>query len=282
MGKRIKLSNGRRLVDDVIHIAKKMPLAGIFGDYDTGLVAKFRRHTRPKITWNVIYMKAYACVCQQNPMLRRSFVGFPWGHLYEHDQNVCMMTISREYEGEERLFFARFNTPDTRNLTELQQHYDYYRKAPIKDIKQFRHQIRFAKTPRFVRRFGWWVMVNAWPAKRASHMGTFGTSISGHKGCYGTQHLGPNTTTLGIDPFPRKGVSRVVLTFDHRVIDGAPATKTLQQLHHIITTAIKVELAELSGFDPATGEKLTENELLEFRKRSRARRIEANRKRSAA
>jgi hypothetical protein len=260
MGKRIKLSNGRRLVDDVIRMAKSMPLAAFSGDYDAGIVAKLRRHTKPKIAWNVLYMKAYACACQVNPALRRSYVRFPWAHLYEHGQSVCMMTMAREYEGEERLFFARFNSPELHSLVALQEQYDYYRKAPIEEIKQFRHQIRFAQCPSLVRRFAWWTLFNAWPQKRASHMGTFGMSISGYKGVYASQHLGPNTTIVGVDPVPRRGVSRIMLTFDHRVLDGIPATKAMQELHHMLTTAICVELADLGGRHPATGELLSAEE----------------------
>ena len=271
------------MVEDIIRMANKTPLAAFVGDYDAGLVAKFRRHSRPKISWNVLYMKAYACVCQQNSALRQSFVKFPWGHLYEHDQNVCMMTIAREHEGEERLFFARFNRPESRSLVELQEHYDYYRKAPIEEIKQFRHQIQFAKAPKMVRRLAWWALFNLVPQKRASHMGTFGISISGYKGCYAaTHHLGTNTTILGVDPLPKNGVSRIVLTFDHRVIDGTPVTRALQQLHHMLTTTIKVELAEITGFHPVTGEKLTESELHDFKRQQRTHRIEANRKRDVA
>lgn len=283
MGKRIKLSNGRRLVEDIIEIANQTPLAAFAGDYDAGLVEKFRRYTRPKISWNVLYMKAYACVCAQNPALRQLYVGLPWGHLYEHKRNVCMMTIAREHEGQERLFFARFNEPENRSLVDLQKHYDHYRKAPIEEIKQFRHQIKFANCPKFLRRLAYWTLFNFFPMKRASHMGTFGISISGYKGCYAeTHHLGTNTTILGVDPLPKNGVSRLVLTFDHRVMDGTPVTKALQQLHHFMTTAIKVELAELTRFHPVTGEKLTELELQAYKKQLRARRIEANRKRHAA
>ena len=143
-------------------------MAALSGDFDLGLVAKFRRYTRPKISWNVIYMKAYAKVCAENPVLRRSYAGFPFGHLYEHEENVCMMTLSREHKGEERLFFARFNTPDNYSLVELQKQYDHYRKAPIEEIKQFRHQIRFARAPGLVRRVAWWTLFNVWPRKRAS------------------------------------------------------------------------------------------------------------------
>ena len=282
MGTRIKLSNGRRLVDDVIRMANHMPMAGLTSEFETGMVATLRRHTRPKISWNVLFMKAYASVCQNNADLRRSYVGFPWGHLYEHHQSVCMVTMAREYKGEERLLFARFNEPDQQSLMALQKQYDYYRKAPVEDIKQFRHQIRFAKAPSLVRRFAWWTLFNVWPQKRASHMGTFGMSFSGYKCAYGSKHLGPNTTILGVDPFPQDGLAKVLLTFDHRVIDGTPATKIFQQLYHMLNTAIKVELAELTCRNPETGEEWSKEESLDFKKRLRARRIEANRQRKAA
>ncbi len=279
MGKRVKLSNGRRLVDDVIRIASKMPMAALSGDYDAAMVATFRRRTSPKISWNVLYLKAYAAVCAKNPELRRAYVSFPWGHMYEHDRTVGMMTIAREHEGEERLFFARFNRPEEESLADLQKHYDHYRTAPISEIKQFRHQIRFAHTPKLIRRFAWWFMFNLWPQKRASHMGTFGMSFSGYKGAYGTKHLGPNTTILGVDPTPRKGVGRVLLTFDHRVIDGTPVTKAMRQINQVLNTAIKVELAEMIGVNPKTGEDLSETELLDLQKRLEVRKSEAEQRR---
>jgi hypothetical protein len=256
MGKRIAFSNGRCLVNDVIRIAKKFPSAAFWGDFDAGSVARLRRLTRPKISWNVLYMKAYAKVAMQYPQLRQCYMGFPWPYLYQHQRNVCMLTLSREHQGEERLLFARFNNPESESLTDLQARYDYLRHAPIEEIKQFRHQVNFAKVPALLRRFGWWVMLNLWPETRCGQVGTFGMSISGYKGVYGNQHLGPMTTILGVDPVPRKGVSRILLTFDHRVLDGVPATEIMHQLHVTLTTEIRDELAEIIGVDPITGKSM--------------------------
>lgn len=252
MGKRIALTNGRRLVNDVIEMANKTPLAAVACDWDLRDVAQLRRMAKPKISWNVIVMKAFAAVGERYPVLKQGYVSFPWGHFYEHHQSVAMMTIVREYRGEERLLFARFNEPNNHTLIELQEQYDAYRKSPIDEIKQFRHQVTFARFPKIVRRFAWWALFNVWPVKRAFHMGTFGMSISGHRGAYGTKHLGPNTATIGVDPFPRKGVSRALLTFDHRVIDGAPATKIVLLTRQIMNTAIRQELAKMAGVHPAT------------------------------
>lgn len=281
MGKRVKLSNGRRLVDDVIRMSKKMPMAALGGDYEAPLVAQFRRKSRPKISWNVLYMKAYAAVCARRPELRRSYVTFPWGHFYQHDYSVCLMTISREYQGEERLFFARFNAPDRESLGKLQEQYDLYRTAPIEEIKQFRHQIAFAKCPTILRRFAWWLLFNVWPQKRASHMGTFGMSFSGYKGAVGNQHLGPNTTILGVDPHPRRGVSRLLLTFDHRVIDGTPVCKTLQETNRVLNTAIREELAEMIGVHPETGETLSAQEIIELQAKMKLRQEKADQEKAS-
>jgi len=107
-------------------------------------------------------------------------------------------------------------------------------------------------------------------------------TISGYRGAYGARMLGPNTTTLGVDPLPRKGKSKILLTFDHRVIDGSPACKAMQQLNHILTTAIREELADMIGVDAETGEDLTDSQRKESEKRQRARQLlsERNQNRS--
>jgi hypothetical protein len=244
-GKRIALSNGRRLIDDVTEIAKTIPAAGITGDFALAEVDRLRRLTRPKLSWNVIYLKAYAKVAQQTPELNQIHVRFPWPHLYQHHSIVCMMTINRHLDGEDRLFFARFNNPHNDSLAVLQEKYDFFRQAPINEIRQFRHQIRFANAPWFVRRIAWWLMFALWPAKRASHVGTIGMSFSGYRGVYGNQHLGPLTSILGIDPFPRQGKARLVLTFDHRVLDGIPAANVLQQIHQLVMGEVYREMLDL-------------------------------------
>ena len=93
MGKRIALTNGRRLVDDVIRMANKTPLASIAGDWELKEVAQLRRMAKPKISWNVMVMKALAAVGEYHPVLKQGYVSFPWGHLYEHHQSVAMMNM---------------------------------------------------------------------------------------------------------------------------------------------------------------------------------------------
>ncbi len=241
-GKRVKLSNGRRLVDDIVRIANRTPLASFTRDLDLSVLNSLRRGVRPKISWNVIMMKAYGIVCSQRPELRRAYVRVPWPHFYESDKTVCMLTMSREYQGEERLFFARFDQPGEQSLRQLQSNYNYLRKKPVNEISQFRTQIRFARAPWMIRSITWWSLCNLWLSQRAKHLGTFGMSFSGHRNAYGTQVLGPNTTTIGIDPLPRSSISRLLFTFDHRVIDGAPAAEVIDSIRRALIQSITHEM----------------------------------------
>ena len=96
-------------------------------------------------------------------------------------------------------------------------------------------------------------------------MGTFGMSISGHRGAFGSSHLGTNTTILGVDPNPRKGVAKMLLTFDHQIIDGAPATETLLMGQRMLATAVAKELADMAGVNQNTLEPLTEEQKEDIR-----------------
>lgn len=243
--RRKQLSNGRRLVCDIIRLAKQVPLAGVMADLNVEELAEIRKRIRPRIAWNVLLMKAYAQIALQRPELRQIYVRLPWGHIYQHPTNVCMMTFSRDHDGEERLLFGRFESPEEKSLVELQARYDEYREGPIEELKQYRHQIRFAACPGWLRRLGWWVMRELWVCKAASHMGTFGMSISGFKDIYGTCHVSPNTTTLGVDVITKGGVSKTLLTFDHRILDGKPAIDLLNELGRELRGPIYQEMQQL-------------------------------------
>ncbi len=245
-GTRIKLSNGRRLVDDVIRIANRQPMAAFCRDMDLTLICELRRKIKPRLSWNTIMMKAYSIVAKQMPALRQTYVSFPWPHLYQSEDNVVMITVAREEIDETRLMFARIHRPEELSLTQIQEQLDYFSNHPIEHIKQFCHQIRFAAMPRFLRRLVWWLLLDMWPSKRAAHVGTFGMSISGFNAAYGNCHLGPNTTILGVDPAPRNGISRTLLTFDHRVLDGKPTIDAMNALYSALHGPILQEMKQLA------------------------------------
>ena len=245
MGHRIRLSNGRRLVDDVIRFAEKMPLGAFVTELGLPELARLRKQVRPRISWTVLFMKAYALIANRHPELRSCYLRYPWPHLYVHDQNVCLLTVAREYRGETRLLFARFNQPENYSLIQLQQQYDYVREAPVDSIRQFQHQIRFAAFPHLFRQWVWRLMFHWFPSKRLNNFGTFGMSISGFGKSVGTKTLSPCTTTLGVDPISRAGQSKLLFTFDHRVLDGKPAIDLIDLLGRELRGRIVAEMQQI-------------------------------------
>lgn len=247
--RRTPLSNDRRLVCDVVAIAQKTPFAPVVRTIDVGELHALRKRIRPRISWQVILMRAYAIVAESVPELRQIYVPLPYPHLYEHPESVCLLTIAREHEGRERLFFARFNQPENYSLAYLQEQFENYRRQPVETIKQLRHQVLFAKMPWWVRQIGWKLMTHWMPKGRAKLMGTFGMSLSSFRGTKGVYHLGPCTTILGYDQFCSRGQAHITLTFDHRVLDGKPAVDVLERLRRVLLGRVRREMIEMVGSD---------------------------------
>lgn len=245
-GKIIPLTNGRRLVDDVIRIARSQPIASFYRDMDLSCLDSLRKQIKPKLSWNAILMKAYALVSREVPELRQFYRKFPWPHLYQIENTVAQLTIGRQAGAEPRLYFARFCDPDQLGLHQIQEKIDYFQTSPIAEIKQFRHQDRFAALPGPLRRFLWWTLMEAWPTQRGSYMGTFGMTLSCFNQTFATSLLSPNTTSLGVDPTPRNGISRVILTFDHRVLDGKPVIDIISKLYSKLVGPIRQEMESLA------------------------------------
>lgn len=251
-GRTIPLSTDRRLVCDVINIANRMPTAPIRCDIDVTEIKHLRRLTGTRISWQVIMMRAFALVSRDVPELRQLYAPLPRPHIYEHHESVCLMTIARKYKGRERLFFARFCQPENYSLIQLQEIFENYRRAPIQNIRQLRHQIRFARMPWLIRKIGWSILTHLWPASRARQMGTFGMSLSSYRDVSGTFHLGPCTATLGYDQLCRKGKAYVTLTFDHRVLDGKPAIDVLNRLALVLKNQVTAEMRMIADHNPDT------------------------------
>ncbi|MEJ2190264.1 MAG: hypothetical protein P8Y93_12805 [Acidobacteriota bacterium] len=231
MGRRARLPHGRRLVSDLVRVARKMPLASMARNLDLSELASLRKKVRPQPSWNVLFMKAYSLVCAERPELRSVYVPFPWPHLYVFEENVCCLTIDREYKNELWLLFPRFNKPENKSIIDLQKSENFFRKEPVEYIKQ------------------WWLVFFALPRHRARNMGTFGMSLSGFKdtvGAIGSISLGPTTTTLGVDPTPRNGISKLLFTFDHRMLDAKHVYLAIERLYATLKGPIADEMKALS------------------------------------
>ena len=102
--------------------------------------------------------------------------------------------------------------------------------------------------PRPLRRLMWWAALNLHGPTRARFVGTFAVSSVAALGAGLLQLLSPTTCTLHFGLMDAKGNLDVRLSFDHRVLDGAPAARALTDLEGVLLNEV---LAELRGMQQA-------------------------------
>ncbi len=111
-----------------------------------------------RISWPVLFLKAYALVALEGPEFRQVYLSWPWPHLYEHPHNVAMLAVNRADAEGDRLYWGRFSQPKKLTLTELQAKLERYKTGPTDSV--FRTQRRLSRVPMPVRRLGWWLTLN--------------------------------------------------------------------------------------------------------------------------
>lgn len=241
-GKWIGLSPQRRFVCDLMRYSQKVPSVPSQRRMHLGDVITARGRHAERISWCAIFIKAYSIVSAARPELRRAYIPVPWGHLYEHPINVASFSLERDYRGENGVFFAQVPSPEKLSLFEIDVLVKKYKAAPIDSVPSFSHALLLSRMPLAVRRLVWWLGLYTDGACRAHFFGTFGISVVASLGAAGLHLLSPLTTTLNYGSFEPDGAIDVRLTYDHRVLDGAPVARALQALEEVLHGEIRDEL----------------------------------------
>jgi hypothetical protein len=243
-GRSVRLSLPRRFVGDILHFAKKVPTIPMQRRMALAEVISARAAAPQRISWCAIFLKAYGIVAAQRPELRRAYLPFPWPRLYEHPVNVASFSLERVYQDEDAVFFARLLSPEQLPLAEIDAFVRHHKTAPIESIPSFRQALWISRLPRPLRRFLWWLGLETEGAQRARFFGTFGLSVVASLGAAGLHLLSPLATALNYGTFDDDGNLDVRITYDHRVLDGAPVARALAHLEEVLRGEIVEELLE--------------------------------------
>jgi hypothetical protein len=252
-GHAISLSLPRRLVCDVLHFARQIPSVPVQRRMHLGSLCAARHACATRPSWVALFAKAYALVAAENPRLRQSYLTFPYPRLYQHAESVATISVERQYEGEDAIFFGRFKAPDRQSLASLDGHLHHWKTAPIDDVRPFRQALRFTRLPRPLRRLGWWYALNASGARREKHFGTFGISVYSSLGVDSLHPIAPMTTLLNYGRIAADGQVDVRIIYDHRVLDGAVIGRTLMRLEEMLCDSMAAELGKLAQQLPLAG-----------------------------
>lgn len=242
-----RLSGGRGAVGDVAMLAQGIPLFPVERIMPLGPLAEARAALAStaggRIGWATVFLKAYALVAREMPVLRSWYAGRLWPRLAVCSESVATLAVNRVEEGEDRLFFARLPRPDSRGLPEIQRFIADCQTKPVDEA--FRRQLELEMVPGFLRRAILRWNMRSFSPKRAGRIGTF--SLSSLAGFGGTNRLHPTicTTSLSYAPLEADGRCLVTLLADHRVLDGATAARALARLEEVLGGAIVDELTSL-------------------------------------
>ncbi|GIW79616.1 MAG: hypothetical protein KatS3mg105_1423 [Gemmatales bacterium] len=244
-GRRLALSLPRRLIADLMHASRQVPLVTAERRMGLQSVSLVRKRASPRVGWCAIFIKAYARVAQLLPELRRSYMSCPWPHLYEHPESVASVAVERRIAGELGVLFGRIRGPEQQSLLDIQRHLQGYKEKPIEEVSAYRQMLRISSLPWPFRRALWWYGLNISGWRRCKYFGTFGISVVANLGAGLNNLISPLATTLNYSPLNENGELEVRLNFDHRVIDGATAARALAELEEMIKGDIHRELGYL-------------------------------------
>jgi hypothetical protein len=241
-GHTVPLSPQRIWVGDFLHFAQRIPTVPVVKTINCAALVAARSELAKPVRWLSIFLKAYAITAAERPVLRRAYLSCPWARLWEHADNVASVAISRTYNDEPAVFFAKLRSPEKLTLRELDAWLTTHSTDPIESIGAYRRLIRMTRVPRLLRRFLWSVGLNWNGHWREKNFGTFGVSVYSSTGADSQHPLTPLTTLFNYGPIHPDGTVTIRIIYDHRVMDGQEIAKALDLIEETLQTTILQEL----------------------------------------
>lgn len=208
-----------------------------------GPLDEARKASKSRVSWPVLFLKAYSLMARDVPVFRQTWMRFPWSNIYQHDTSVGMLAVQREYGGEPWLFWGRFESPETKPLVDLQKTLNWYQEQPVERV--FRRFVLLSAIPNPLRRFIWWCNMQLSGALRAREVGTFFLSTLAGRGAMIDCPPSFQTGVLTYGPIDSQGHSRVTVAYDHRLMDGQLVADALSRIEEILSGPLSEELKTL-------------------------------------
>lgn len=241
IGKKISLTSPQRYLCDLLHLAQSIPAVPIQRTIDLCEVEKHWQQSALRVSWQVIFLKAFAHLQSELAPLRRFYQPRLRPHLYECSQCVMSVPFERELNNERQTFLAQVPDAHQLSLNELQTMIQHWQSAPLEKLSAVRKLLKYGKAPAVIRRWLWNWRLNWSGSKRVQHLGTAGISTSAGSmwGCYHPLSAWMPTLQYGAVV---NGKVEMTLIYDHRVFDGGTAARAMAKLQQILSEKIVVEL----------------------------------------
>lgn len=233
----------RRVINDLALIGRSIPLFPVDLEMRLEAVADARAAAPQRIGWTACFMKAYAIVAAEMPLLRTWYVSGLLPRLVTTSHCVAAVAVNRSEPEGDHLFVARLGAPNSWKLLGIQEFLDRQTTAPIGEV--FFRQLELERMPGWVRRgILRWNMNSSSPS-RARRIGTFSMSSLAGSGVGNHFHPTICTTSICHGPLDEQGRCRVTIIADHRVLDGITVARALNRLEEVLVRDIATELRSM-------------------------------------
>lgn len=243
------LPASRRVINDLAIIGRSIPLFPVDLEMRLDAVAEARAGAPRRIGWTACFMKAYATVAHEMPLLRTWFIGGLWPRLATASHSVAAVAVNRTEPDGDRLFVARLCAPNFWKLPGIQEFLDRQTTAPIGEV--YFRQLELERMPGWLRRGILRWNMNSASAKRARRIGTFSMSSLAGSGVGNHFHPTICTTSICHGPLDVQGRCRVTIIADHRVLDGITVARALNRLEEVLVRDIAAELRAMPAEEDA-------------------------------
>lgn len=206
-----------------------------------------------KVTATAILLKAIGIAQRLHPASRTAIL--PWGRTVTFNDIVAGFTVERYVGQQPAVFFGSIEAPDSKPLVQVAEELRAYGEDDITTVPQLDIEHRFNNMPWLFRRFILWLGMR-FPKVRLRYMGaTFGVSSLGKFGCRGLIPPCVSTSTFGVGCVEPRAVVRegnivvrpmmtLILNFDHRLIDGGPAARFMQDVQKLLEGDLQAYIEE--------------------------------------
>lgn len=224
-----------------MHASIGVPFVSLTRALDVGPLLEARALAAAPPGWAAIFVKAFALVARDEPILRTLYAKWPWPSFYELPRSIAMVAIARVEEGQDCVLPQKVPGGDALALTEVEAQIRQAKDAPIGEVPAFRKILRVTRLPLPLRRLMWLVGLN-FGRQRANWFGSFGVTSVAAYGAGELHALSPGPFILSYGVVSPDQTIDVVIRWDHRVTDAALIAKTLTRLEQVLNTEIAAEL----------------------------------------
>lgn len=240
-GTKRKISLPRRFLIDLMHASVHVPAISFSRPLDIGPFMAARAKAKSPPGWAAVFVKAFAIVAQEEPVLRTLYIKLPWPHFFELPRSVAMVAVARTEGDEEFILPEKVPAPEDRPLPEIDAQIRRAKNAPIEDIPNFRKILMASRLPLPLRRLSWYLGQN-FGRMCANNFGSFGVTSVAAYGPGQLQAMSPSPFLLSYGVVGPDNRIDVTLRWDHRITDAVVAARALKRLEQVLNAEISAEI----------------------------------------